>query len=144
MYLYVDIISYYHKVDYTFQEDTSNYFSMAINRNNKKGYLEITKLEDYYFVEFMYNYSKIEAHVLEKDLKKTVTEMAYIINSVTYNDVILNTLVGDNSLDYNEESFNIFKPKRESGTFLKYDDLYQFDDKTTVPDEDNIDLENVE
>ena len=24
------------------------------------------------------------------------------------------------------------------------DDLYQFDDKTTVPDEDNIDLENVE
>lgn len=139
MYLYADVISYYHKVEKEFEVDKTNYMSMEINENNKKGYLEITKLENYYFVEFMYNYTKIEAHVLEEDLKETATVMAYILNSVKFNDVVLNTIVGENILNYNEETFNIFKPKRETGTFLKYDELYQFeDDKKT--DEDNIDL----
>ena len=144
MYLYADIISYYHKTESTFEVDKSNYLSMKIDYDGKEGYLEITKLEDYYFVEFMYNYSKIEAHVVEKDLKKTVTVMAYILDSVKYNDVVLNTIVGDNVLDYNEETFNIFKPKRESGTFLKYDELYQYKDNTDIPDEDNIDLKEDE
>ena len=144
MYLYVDVVSYYHKVESSFQKDESNYLSMEIKQDNKNGYLEITELEDYYFVEFMYNYAKIEAHVLEKDLKETVTVMAYILNNVKYNDTILNTVIGENALDYDEETFNIFKPKRETGTFLKYDDLYQYEDDTEEPDEDNIDLGDVE
>ena len=32
----------------------------------------------------MYNYAKIEAYVDEEDLKKTVTQMAYILNSVDF------------------------------------------------------------
>lgn len=144
MYLYVDVISYYHKTESTFQKDESNYVSMAIHYDNKEGYLEITKLEDYYFVEFMYHYAKIEAYVAENDLKQTVTVMAYILNNVKYNDTILNTVIGDNALDYSEETFNIFKPKRDTGTFLKYDDMYQFDDDNEVVDEDNIDLDEGE
>ena len=140
MYLYIDAVSYYHKVESEYQEDSNNYVSMAINKDNKKGYLEITKLEDYYFVEFMYNYTKIEANVSEDDLKKTVTTMAYILKNVKYNDNVLNTKIGENTLDYNEEIFNIFKPKRENGTFLEYDELYQYESATT-PDEDTIDLE---
>lgn len=144
MYLYLDVVSYYHKVESSFKKDDSNYFSMEINEKNKEGYLEITKLEDYYFVEFMYNYAKIEAHVQESDLKKTITVMAYILNNVSYNDAVLNTAIGENILDYSEESFNIFKPKRESGTFLKYENLYQFDNNEDETDEDNIDLGEIE
>lgn len=140
MYLYVDAVSYYHKVESEYEEDSSNYVSIEINKDNKYGYLEITKLEDYYFVEFMYNYAKIEANVSEEDLKKTITIMAYVLNSVKYNDNVLNTKIGENALDYNEETFNIFKPKREDGTFLEYDELYQYD-STTTTDEDTIDLE---
>lgn len=142
MYLYVDAISYYHKIESEFEISTDSYLSMEIDKNGKKGYLEITKLTDYYFIEFMYNYAKIEAQVDETDLKKTVTVMAYILNNVKYNDAVLNTLVGENSLNYNEEIFNIFKPKREDGSFLEYEELYQYDESSS--DEDNIDLEKVE
>lgn len=144
MYLYLDVVSYYHKVESSFKKDESNYFSMEINEKDKEGYLEITKLEEYYFVEFMYNYAKIEAHVQERDLKKTITVMAYILNNVSYNGAVLNNAIGENALDYSEESFNIFKPKRESGTFLKYEDLYQFDSNEEETDEDNIDLGEIE
>jgi len=140
MYLYVDLVSYYHKVDNTYEVNNNSYTSLKIDKNDRKGYLEINKVDDYYFVEFMYNYAKVEAKVLEKDLKETVTVIAYILNSVQYNDTVLNTLIGENSLDYGEEVFNIFKPKREDGTFLDYDELYQYDDSTNS-DEDNIELD---
>lgn len=136
MYLYVDVVSYYHKIDSNY-EITDGYVSISIDKNGKKGYLEITQLDGYYFVEFMYNYAKIEANVLEKDLKKTITQMAYILNNVNYNDSVLATVVGENVFNYNEEVFNIFKSKRDTDTFLKFEELYQYDAKK---DEDTIDL----
>ncbi|MDD6224256.1 MAG: hypothetical protein PUB18_04565 [bacterium] len=139
MYLYVDTVSYYHKIDSHYEVANDRYVSLAIDRNSKKGYLEITQVGSEYFVEFMYHYAKIEAYVLEQDLKETVTTMAYILNHVRYHDAVLNTLIGDNVLDYNEEVFNIFKPKREDGTFLQYEELYQFEENEV--DEDVIDLE---
>ncbi len=141
MYLYVDLVTYYNKVVNEYQTVDSNYLSMNIDKGKKKGYLDITKVGDRFFVEFMYNYTKIEAYVTaEKDLKKTVTTMAYILNNIKFNDSVLDSLMGEDSLDYNEETFNIFKPKREEGTFLDYEEQYQFGDEKENPDEDEIDL----
>ena len=68
--------------------------------------------------------------------------MAYILNSVQFQDTILSTLIGDNTLDYSEENFNIFKPRREEGSFLDYveEDLSDSSDDY-ITDEDQIDLE---
>ena len=140
MYLYVDVYSYYHKVDFTYEVNPDSYYSQAIDLYGKKGYLEITQISTNYFVEFMYNYAKIEAYVDEEDLKKTVTQMAYILNSVDFKDTILDTLIGENELDYNEENFNIFKPTREEGDFLDYEDQYD-NGEDQIIDEDNIVLE---
>lgn len=140
MYLYVDVYSYYHKVDFTYEVNPDSYYSQAIDLYGKKGYLEITQISTNYFVEFMYNYAKIEAYVDEEDLKKTVTQMAYILNSVDFKDTILDTLIGENELDYNEENFNIFKPTREEGDFLDYEEQYD-NGEDQIIDEDNIDLE---
>ena len=140
MYLYVDVYSYYHKVDFTYAVNPDSYYSQAIDLYGKKGYLEITQISTNYFVEFMYNYAKIEAYVDEEDLKKTVTQMAYILNSVDFKDTILDTLIGENELDYNEENFNIFKPTREEGDFLDYEEQYD-NGEDQIIDEDNIDLE---
>ncbi len=139
MYLYVDLYSYYHKKDFSYEVNPDSYYSQAIDLYGKKGYLEITQISTNYFVEFMYNYSKIEAYVDEKDLEKTITQMAYILNSVKFQDAILNTLVGENELDYNEENFNIFKPKREEGNFLDYEEQYDNGEDQLI-DEDNIDI----
>ena len=140
MYLYVDVYSYYHKVDFTYEVNPDSYYSQAIDLYGKKGYLEITQISTNYFVEFMYNYAKIEAYTDEEDLKKTVTQMAYILNSVDFKDTILDTLIGENELDYNEENFNIFKPTREEGDFLDYEEQYD-NGEDQIIDEDNIDLE---
>lgn len=140
MYLYVDVYSYYHQIDFTYEVNEDSYYSQGINLYGKKGYLEITQVSTNYFIEFMYNYAKIEAYVDEEDLKKTVTQMAYILSSVDFKDTILDTLVGENELDYNEENFNIFKPTREEGDFLDYEEQYDSGEDQII-DEDNIDLE---
>lgn len=142
MYLYVDVLSYYHKVSSDYQENEDSYYSLKIDRNGKQGYLEITQISTKYFVEFMYHYSKIEAYVEEEDLKSTITKMAYILNSVTFQDTILNTLVGDRVLDYNEENFNIFKPKREEEIFLDYNEESQSHSESEIQkEEDQLDME---
>lgn len=140
MYLYVDLVSYYHKVDSNYEFNKNSYFSMAIDKNGYKGYLEINKVADKYFIEFMYHYSKIEAYVSESDLKKTVTVMAYILNSIQINDSVVESLVGGNYLNYSEEQFNIFQPNGEQSDYLDY--LEQYDDgRVNSKNEDILDLD---
>ena len=53
-YLYLDIIGYYYKKEFTYTENKNLYYSKNIDINNKKGYLEITKMDDkYYLIEFI-------------------------------------------------------------------------------------------
>ena len=141
MYLYVDIVSYYHHVDSDYQENANSYYSLAINQNGNKGYLEITEISNRYFIEFMYHYSKIEAYVSKSDLEKTVTTMAYILNSIQFQDSVLESLIGNNLLNYSEEQFNIFKPNSSSNNFLDY--IEQYDDgRNSSKNEDIFELED--
>lgn len=144
MYLYVDLVSYYHKVDSNYEYNQNSYFSMAIDKGGYKGYLEINEVSNQYFVEFMYHYSKIEAYVSKDDLKDTVTVMAYILNSIQINDSVVESLIGGSYLNYTEEQFNIFQPSGEQSDYLDY--LEQYDDgRINSKDEDILDLdENIE
>lgn len=144
MYLYVDLISYYHKVNSDYTENKNFYYSKAIDKNGYKGYLVISEVSDNYFIEFMYRYGKMEAYVSKEDLNKTVTVMAYILNSLKYNDAILDSVIGENSLNYSEEIFNIFKPNGEESDFLDYVEIYD-DGRTDSKNEDVLELEgNIE
>lgn len=141
MYLYVDLVSYFHKVENDYVKVEDVYYSSEININDKKGYIEITKLEDEYFIEFMYNYSKLEAYVEESNINKTVTVMGYILNSVKFSDSVIDSLVGTGAINYNEETFNIFKSNgNDGGTFL--DVVEQNDDgRMNSKDEDILEIE---
>lgn len=145
-YLYVDVISYYHKIveDYVTIEDA--YYSKKLNYQNKEGYLEINEIEDSYFVEMMYNYAKIETYIPKRELKDTIINMCNILSSVQFNDQVLSTLVGENILNYKEEAFSILKPKRETGSFLDYIEEYDvyYDKNNEMPDEDQIITEETE
>lgn len=144
MYLYVDLISYYHKVDNEYQENEDFYYSKSINKNGYKGYLVVTNVSDNYFIEFMYKYSKMEAYVNKENLNKTITKMAYILNSIQFNDSVLESLIGENSLSYTEEKFNIFKPNGEESDFLDYVEKYD-DGRANSKNEDILDLDgNIE
>lgn len=143
LYLYVDVISYYHKVSDTFEVDAESYYSKKIEHDSKFGYLEITKFKDVYFVEFMYHYAKIEAYVAKEKIHDTIYQMALILSSIEYHDTILESLIGENILHYSEEQFDILHPKKDqaTGDSLDYDynQLYE-DYKGTIKDEDSIEI----
>ncbi len=140
-YLYIDVVSYFHKekIDTTF--DNELYFSKKISYNDNEGYIKVDKdNNDFYHLEIVYNYSKIEALVKERNLEYAVTNSIRILSSIEYNDVILDTLIGEKTLDYKEEAYNFFESKREDGTFLDYIeeyDIYEKDKK--VKDDDVLD-----
>ena len=142
-YLYVDIVSYYHheKVDVTF--DNELYFSKKISYNDNEGYIKIDKREDQeetlYYIEIVYNYSKIEAFVKEENLEYALTNSIIILSSINYNDIILDTIIGDRTLDYKEEAYDFFDSKREEGTFLDYIEEYDVYKDDTPKDEDVLD-----
>ena len=86
----------------------------------------------------------MEAYVSKEDLKKTITVMAYILDSIKFNGAVLESVIGDSMLDYSEEVFNIFKPNGEESDFLDYVEIYD-DGRTEAKDEDILELDgNIE
>lgn len=121
-YLYIDIISYFYKKDNSYQINENAYYSNTININDKIGYLEINKQKDgRYFIEFMYNYSKIEVITEEKDINDAVLNASYILSTVKFNDNIVKTILNNEFL-MAEEKYDIFTSKKETNDFLKLDE----------------------
>ena len=143
-YLYVDVISYFNKekLDTTF--DNNLYFSKKISYNDIDGYIKIGQPDDdkEYFVEIMYNYSRIQAYVKEENLEYCIKNSIIILSSFTYNDVILDTLIGEKTLDYKEEAYNFFESKRTEGNFLDYIEEYDVYKEDKVKDEDVIESDD--
>ena len=129
-YLYVDVVSYYYKTTKKFTPSDTNYLSKELRFNDKIGYIDITEKDDKYFVEFMYDYAKIEAYVDKDNLNDAVLNMAYILSSVQYNEKVIDTLIGENVLDYKEEKFDIFESKREQSNFLEWVEKYDTYDES--------------
>lgn len=142
-YLYVDAVSYYHKVEDTYKEDSSAYYSKALKNGKQFGYLEINEVKGKYFIEAMYNYAKVEVYVSKAQLQDAVSNISYLLSSIQYNRSILETLIGDNVLNYKEEEFDIFKSKRKSGDFLDYVEEYgkYYDKDNELPDQDRVEIE---
>lgn len=142
-FLYVDVISYYYKINKTYEINKNAYYSKLLNINNKQGYLEINKINDKYLIEMMYNYAKVEAIVEKHELNKTLIDISYILSNIKFNDKILSTIIGEDILDFDEERFDIFKPTRKGKDFLDYVDEYDNTEENddSLPSTDEIELD---
>lgn len=134
-YMYIDKVAYYYKTPNEFEPYNDLYLSKKLSFNGKLGYINIFEKDEKYFIEYMYNYAKIEAYVEKYYLNNAIINISYILNSIQYNDSVIDTLLGENALDYNEEKVDIFTSKREDGNFLEY--IEQFDNNYL---DDNDDL----
>ena len=143
-YLYVDIVSYHYKTKKTFEPSTTNYLSKELRFNDQIGYIDVTEVNGKYFVEFMYNYAKFEAFIEKDKLKQSILNMSYILSSIQYNEQVIETFVGENSLDYKEEEYDIFESKREDSTFLEYIEKYDNYEEKEEKDQDILDYEVLE
>ena len=139
-YLYVDVISYYHKVKEKYKVNKKAYYSKEVKTKDKFGYVEIKEDKTGYLVEAMYNYAKIEAYVEKDSLNDTMTNISMILSSMKYNDKVLSSTVGENILSYKEESYNIFKTKEKTSDFLDYVKEYDNYDQEKK-DEDNLKID---
>ena len=147
-YFYIDVISYYNKEEVEYKVNNNAYFSKELDYNDKKGYLEITKIEDTdaYFIEYMYNYGKVEAFVKENEIKSAIINMSSILKSLEFNRTVLESLIGNNVLDYKEDTYDVMKPKGSTATkdtYLEYEEKYGiyegYGDNNTS--EDRIEIE---
>lgn len=119
-YLFVDAISYYYKIESKFKENKNAYYSKIINVDGKTGYVEINKLDDDYFIEFSYNYSKIEAMVSKEDINMAILNSSYILSTVKFNKDVIKLMLNEEIFTNREEKYDKFEPKEESTNFLEY------------------------
>lgn len=121
-YLYIDVISYYYNVSKEYIEDQNAYYSRKIDINGKQGYLEINQQDNgRYFIEFMYNYSKIEVEADYDDINDIVLNTSYILSTVKFNDNVIKVILDEDFL-VSEEKYDIFTSKKETDNFLKLED----------------------
>ena len=121
-YLYIDIVSYYYNTNKEYQLDDKAYYSKVINVNNKSGYLEINKQDDgKYFIEFMYNYAKIEVIADYDEINNIVLNASYILSTVKFNNNVIKNVLDDEFLNA-EEKYDIFTSKKETNDFLKLEE----------------------
>ncbi len=120
-YLYLDEISYYYKKSINFKQDNNKYYSKKIENGDNIGYLEITKLDDLYLIEFVYNYARIEALVPKTDINDTVLNSSYILSTIKYNSNIIKLSLEDDFLKNKEEEYDVFSKKNQNdNNFLQY------------------------
>lgn len=117
-YLYIDIVSYFYKIDSDYEEKSNMYYSKKIE-GDKKGYLEIEERENQYYVTFYYNYAKIEAITTKHNLEEVILNSSYILSTVKFNDNIVELNLKDNYFTNKEEQYTEFKENEKEDYFLK-------------------------
>lgn len=126
-YLYVDLVSYYNKIELNYKTNDKLYYSSRFdNGKDKYGVLNITKVDDGdLVVEMSYHYADIAAKVKEEDLKLAVLNMVAIVNSVNYQEDVIKSLLEDDEFSSSEEKIEVFKTETsDSQTLEVVDDTY--------------------
>ena len=126
--------------EYTVKEDI--YYSRLLENGKKKGYINITEKDDSYYVEIKYNYGKIEAYSSEENLTTVVMNSLYILKTLDFNDVVIDSLIGENKIEYKEEKFNLEVSEDEEEYLGVRDEEDESDEEDILVDEDTIELEN--
>lgn len=124
VYLYVDTVSYYYKNKLNYKSNESyNYYYREVNFNEKDGYIGINKLDDgSFFVEIVYNYSKIEFYTSEEKLPIILSNCLTMVNSIKYNDNLITASLGDDKIAGKDIKYELDTPE---GTESSFNDVLQ-------------------
>ena len=140
IYLYVDTISYYYKnmLNYKSVNDYDYYYK-ELKLDDKTGYVGIKKTNDnLYYVNIVYNYSKIEFYTEKEDLPVILANSLIIIKSIKFNDSLIKMELDSSVNDGRELKYELDSPKDSESTFSDYLQEYvpKEEEKVELP-EDN-------
>lgn len=128
-YLYVDLVSYYNKIEFDYKQDTSIFYSEILDYDKKKGIINIVKDKEDVIIKVAYNYANMEVKVKENDLNEAVMNVMVILNSVSYNDDVIKSLLDEDVLSSVEEKIEVFDiEKNEKNELEVADDIYTGED----------------
>lgn len=135
-YLYVDAVSYYYKKDLDYQVNKNAYYAKKFDMGSKTAYLEINRSEknNKYFIEFMYNYAKIETLVDKGEINHAIMNASYILSTVKFNSKVIRLMLNENYFTNKEETYDIFTSKKKENDT---DDFLQYSDKDNEKKEKN-------
>lgn len=139
-YLYIDLVSYNKSKELAYEKNKNALYSKRISYDGKVGYAEVKLWENnQYLIEIMYNYAKIEVMVDESFVNKALINSISILNSVKYNDLIIEDLLDDENLTYTEEIFDMFEETIDDSNYLDYVETdTEIEDKDEIKDTDFI------
>lgn len=139
-YLYVDLISYHKKNKNDYEVNEQLYYSKKIETDKKFGYIQISLQEnDEYLIEIMFNYAKIEVMVEKDDINVALNYAVSILKSIKYNDSVIENLLGNDVLSFQEQVYDIFHTdSTEKSNYLKAIE----EDQYVEPDVKDTDLIN--
>ena len=139
-YMYVDLVSYSNKNQIEYKEDASLEFSKSFKHDKKQGYIEIKLWENnQYLIEIMYNYAKIEVMVEKSLINESLINSINILNSIKYDDIIIDRLLNDDKLSYTEEVYELFEEHKNNSNYLQYEDTDEIEqEKDEIIDTDFI------
>lgn len=122
VYLYVDTVSYYYKNMLNYKNDMDyNYYYKEISLGSKSGYVGVNKTTSGdYFCELIYNYAKIEFYSDYDDLPVIMANSLIILNSIKFNDNLIEMKLEDNVGNGKELKYELDKPEDTESTFSKY------------------------
>ncbi len=141
-YLYVDVISYYHNITNDYTRKNDSFLSKRLDYKKKTGYIQIDEVDSKYFVQFVFNYAKMEAYVSKDDIVDAISNMCCVLRSIRFNDAVLESLIGDNILDYKEEDYTLFKADSTKEDFLDVVEREETDRYKKDLEDEIIDLDN--
>lgn len=124
IYMYVDITSYHYKNALNYETTEDSFYIKRLNSGSKTGFIQIIKEDSQYFVKIIYNYAKVEVYTDEYNLNNVITLSSIILNSIEYNDTIIEKLLDDNHNSGSEITYNIDKPADASNDFSSYLEEY--------------------
>lgn len=136
-YLYVDLVSYLKKNEFSYTVNENAYLSETINYNNLNGYFEVNERNDKYLIEIMYNYAKIEVIVDKDDINKAIVNSMIVLTTIDYTDDVIKNLLSIDDMSSSEENFSLFDESNDSN-LLEVIQPGDYVDKDEVPDPDVI------
>lgn len=136
-YLYVDLVSYLKKNEFSYTVNENAYLSETINYNNLNGYFEVNERNDKYLIEIMYNYAKIEVIVDKDDINKAIVNSMIVLTTIDYTDDVIKNLLSIDDKSSSEENFSLFDESNDSN-LLEVIKPGDYVDKDEVPDSDVI------
>lgn len=137
LYLFVDINGYYYKSKIDDGGKNNYFYYRKISYDGKNGYIKINQDGDSYFVGVVYNYAMMEFYVDYDNLNKMIILSSIMINSIEYNDVIIERVLDEGQGSTSEITYEIEKPEDASNNFAQYLEEYvqEEDNEEKLPDE---------